>query len=197
MDRDKIERTQQVGDAPLGQEVQLWFASFAGAKSPDVRSARRSWAERILSEAGYASQSVLSPEGEGRAENRRWAATSASGMAAALAIATRPVAVDLEQIRVAVPGFAQRFLGHLITDSVPAGIWREWTLKEAVLKLMRSGLRIDPARVTFDARHICGTPRIVQLDGRTLPVRVWPVVVEPGFAAAVAIWLEQGSHVNS
>lgn len=60
------------------------------------------------------------------------------------------------------------------------------TKNEAALKLLRTGLRIDPARISPYA----DTQGAVRLDRRSLPLQVAALRAPAGFVAALALWSE-------
>lgn len=117
---------------------------------------------------------------------------------ALLAVATRPVGVDTEQVRdLANPdGLVQRFFSpaegaayrSLPQELKRAGFFHAWTCKEAVIKaaglsvtcLESFDVELDPtqAPAVLAARH-------PELAGRRWGLAAWEPV--PGFAAAVAV----------
>ncbi|VTT98653.1 4 -phosphopantetheinyl transferase : Phosphopantetheinyl transferase OS=Oscillatoria acuminata PCC 6304 GN=Oscil6304_3459 PE=4 SV=1: ACPS [Gemmataceae bacterium] len=117
---------------------------------------------------------------------------------ALLALATRPVGIDTEQVRdLANPdGLVQRFFSpaereayrNLPPQLKRAGFFHGWTCKEAVIKaaglsvtcLESFDVELDPARppAVIAARH-------AELADRRWGLAAWEPV--PGFAAAVAL----------
>lgn len=146
------------------------------------RSRRRAWIRDMLAAAGVDATAASMQGCAAAGGGRRWAAWSSAGEQVVLALGDRPVAVDIETIRTVGADLVDRFAPSLDPD--PSCFWQDWTCKEAVLKLLRAGLRIDPARVRLDDKD----DGIVSLDGRRLPVRCERVAAPDGYSAALASW---------
>jgi len=94
----------------------------------------------------------------------------ADGWASA-AISHRPVGIDMERVTFRRPGTYRRFLS---TEEYPLLEDTEfdhdriqillWTLKEAVLKGTRTGLRISPKLVRIQSMHTPGLAEILDTD---------------------------------
>ncbi len=120
---------------------------------------------------------------------------SRSGGGALLAVADRPVGVDLESRSRAVAGdsFAATFLGSRELAEAPrVGRWSyvldAWTRKEAYLKGVGIGLAIDPRTVELRDSGVDGWLRA---HAAAAPANTawWlrPFEPAPGFAAALAV----------
>jgi len=165
----------------------------------DRRSARRRWVASTLLAVGVHEADAergLASEIAGRCS--RAVGWSAAGAEILLALGgSRPIAVDLEACapRRDLAGLLNRYFA----PAERAWIWsardREaafaagWACKEAALKLLRRGLRCDPARIEIGAPGDTHDSRSVQLDGRRVEARVYPLLAGAGHAAALAIAL--------
>lgn len=109
-----------------------------------------------------------------------YAGWSSCGDIVLLAFGDRPLAVDIEAVRSVPPGMGRRY------GIDPDRFWQGWTSKEAVLKLLGSGLRIDPARLA-----LLGDGGAA-LDGKTLPICVEETEAPPGYVAALAYVEDDG-----
>src|SRR5690606_23625683 len=97
---------------------------------------------------------------------------------AAAAVAARPVGVDLEVIRPRRPDL-YRFVLHPdeygLLDALPydrdAAQVLAWTLKEAVLKAMRTGLRTSPKRLRLTVEPALRTACVRAEDGGAWALR--------------------------
>jgi 4'-phosphopantetheinyl transferase len=118
---------------------------------------------------------------------------SHSGDAVLIAVAERPVGVDVEQPRRGLNAreLAQRFycaeeweeLRRLEGNDQDQAFFRCWTRKEAIVKALGRGLQVPLS--SFYAGTDAAELRIVQTgDGRSWKVRSW--MPRAGYAAAVA-----------
>jgi 4'-phosphopantetheinyl transferase len=115
---------------------------------------------------------------------------SHSGAAAVVAVASRRVGIDIEELRPVPPDVAAEALAdaerecvHAAADGV-ASFYAHWTLKEAYLKGAGYGLSVPLSSVRV-------TPGDVQhIDG----FHVANVDVRDGFAAAIAVESGGGRH---
>lgn len=97
---------------------------------------------------------------------------SHSGRHAVAAAAPHPVGVDLEQVRPCHPGL-RRFLLHPDEGGLPerlpfdadAALILCWALKEAVLKGLRTGLRLSPRRLHLTVDPAGGAAQVRLEDG--------------------------------
>jgi 4'-phosphopantetheinyl transferase len=131
----------------------------------------------------------------GREVPRVWLSLSSAGPWRALAVtSTGPVGVDVEAVpHSAVPPTASwctadelRALAAWPDDLLPRGTARLWTVKEAALKALGTGLAVDPYRI--GAGGLDGVPVVTSFDGRS--VGGWetaPVPVPEGYVGTVAL----------
>jgi len=110
-----------------------------------------------------------------------------------VAVAGRPVGVDVEEVRDLpnAEGLVERFYAaeeRAAFARLPAGVredgfFRAWTCKEALLKAVGRGLQdLEGCVVELDPRR---APRVVRFDPGPWQLAVWEPW--PGYAAAVAV----------
>ncbi len=123
---------------------------------------------------------------------------SHSGDYVAIAIADRPVGMDLEQIRrlnslpalcgrCLTPG-EQSILLNLAEPQATLQFFRYWTAKEAYLKGMGLGLSypMGDLEVSLD-QHLCQDPQLLDPGSGFLPDwQIWQWRVDPAYVAALA-----------
>lgn len=118
---------------------------------------------------------------------------SHSGEVGLIAVAARPVGIDVEEVR-EMPnagGLVERFyaaeeraaFAGLPIELQTAGFFRAWTCKEALLKAVGRGLQdLESCVVELDPR---AEPRVIRFDPGQWRLAVWEPW--PGYAAALAV----------
>ncbi|CAN5465594.1 hypothetical protein BH10PSE12_BH10PSE12_15620 [soil metagenome] len=145
------------------------------------RDMRLAWVRAKLASVTNDVEGALAAVGRAPTPGRTagCAGWSSCGDIVFLAFGKRPLAVDIEAKRSVPPGMARRY------GINPDRFWPGWTQKEAALKLLGSGLRIDPARLMLLGGGGAA------LDGKNLPIHVEEIAAPPGYVAALA-YVESG-----
>lgn len=130
---------------------------------------------------------------------RLYVAASSRGAQTALAVASLPIGVDLEQVEDGAPvidevlGKSEReALARIAGGARARAFLQMWTAKEAYLKAMGRGFKRNPALVCIDVR---GTSFNVEDTGfpAELAAGAFAPSPEPGFIAACAVLAQESS----